>query len=451
MQNDLFTPAALSVSELNAIAAELLDNQLSSFWISGEVSNLTRAASGHFYFSLKDDRAQVRCAMFKHAAARLTTPLQEGDHIEVHGKISLYEARGEFQINISEVRQIGLGQLFERYECLKQQLQAEGIFAPERKQKQPENPRGIGVITSLAAAALRDVLTTLRRRAPHIPIIVYPTPVQGAGSEQHIARTIALANQRAEVNVLIVCRGGGSMEDLWAFNEEVVVRAIAASELPIVSGVGHETDFTLTDFAADVRAPTPTAAAELVSPNRATLLDKLDDTHTRLHDLLQRQYHNAAQQLDFLEKQLQHPKQKYQQQCEQLMQANTQLRRTMTHYVQHQTQVITQHHAILQHTKPQTQQAAQRLAHIQAAFAMATKTHLSGCFLRVQQQAELLEAVSPNAVLQRGFAVVRNARGQVVHDTDGLRSGQKLNVQFAHDSVDVWVADKQKQGDLFHT
>ena len=216
----------------------LLEDHLAGLWIAGEVSNLTRAASGHYYFSLKDSRAQVRCTMFKGAAMRLAQPLKEGDHIEVSGKISIYEARGEFQITVNEVRFKGLGQLYEAYERLKAQLQAEGAFSAERKKPLPARPQCIGIVTSLAAAALRDVVTTLNRRAPEIPRYpFYPTPVQGTGSELQIAQAIKTASQRAECDVLIVCRGGGSIEDLWAFNEEPVVRAIEACAIPVVSGV----------------------------------------------------------------------------------------------------------------------------------------------------------------------------------------------------------------------
>ena len=263
--SDLFAPAALSVSELNHLAKNLLEDQLTGLWVGGEVSNLVKAASGHYYFVLKDQRAQVRCTLFKHAARSLAALLREGEEVEVLGKITLYEARGEFQINVQEVRRKGLGQLFEAYERLKQRLQAEGLFDAARKRPLPTAPQCIGVVTSLAAAALRDVVTTLRRRAPDVRVIVYPTAVQGAGSEFQVASAIAAAAEHAQADVLIVCRGGGSIEDLWAFNEEAVVRAVAASPIPVVSGVGHETDFTLTDFAADVRAPTPTAAARLVT------------------------------------------------------------------------------------------------------------------------------------------------------------------------------------------
>ena len=286
---ELFAPAALTVSELNALARELLESRFAGLWVAGEVSNLTRAASGHYYFSLKDGAAQVRCVMFKFAAQRLAVPLQEGAHIEVAGKISLYEARGEFQITVSQVRQVGLGQLYERYERLKQALQAEGLFDAARKRPLPARPRCIGIVTSLAAAALRDVVSTLRRRAPEIPLVVYPAAVQGAGSERTLAAAIQAAAEHNQADVLIVCRGGGSIEDLWAFNEEILVRAVAASPIPLVSGVGHETDFTLCDFAADLRAPTPTAAAEQSCPD-------LSGEAQRLHRLGEQLHRAPAQQ-----------------------------------------------------------------------------------------------------------------------------------------------------------
>ena len=312
--SDLFAPAALSVSELNHLAKNLLEDQLAGLWVGGEVSNLVKAASGHYYFVLKDQRAQVRCTLFKHAARSLAALLREGEEVEVLGKITLYEARGEFQINVQEVRRKGLGQLFEAYERLKQRLQAEGLFDAARKRPLPAAPQCIGVVTSLAAAALRDVVTTLRRRAPDVRVVVYPTAVQGAGSEFQVASAIAATAEHAQADVLIVCRGGGSIEDLWAFNEEAAVRAVAASPIPVVSGVGHETDFTLTDFAADVRAPTPTAAAELASSNRAEQLDKMCRLHNHMRHTLQRRCTDAAQRLDWHAAQLRHPRQKWQEQ-----------------------------------------------------------------------------------------------------------------------------------------
>lgn len=447
--NKLFTPAAISVSELNSIAKDLLENHFQGIWVGGEVSNLTRAASGHYYFSLKDNGAQVRCAMFKFAAARLAQPLKEGDHIEVLGKISIYEARGEFQITVNEVRQVGLGQLFERYEQLKQQLQNEGLFAPERKKKLPENPRAIGIVTSLAAAALRDVVTTLRRRAPHIPVMVYPTLVQGAGSEKHIAATIELANQRAEVDVLIVCRGGGSIEDLWAFNEEIAVRAVAASNLPVVSGVGHETDFTLSDFAADVRAPTPTAAAELVSPNRIVFVQKIQALQTALHYFLRQYYENAVQKTDFLAQRLVHPQQKWQTQTVQVQQMKQQLHYAMRMQWHTQQQCLVQQQQKLQHHQPDLNHYQQQLNHFQAALRLAKQHYFQQQHDYLAQQSALLAAVSPQNVLQRGFAVVQDARGRVVKEATKLKAGQKLHLVLAKGKTDVQVLAQQGQEELF--
>ena len=261
----------LTVTQFNAIARQQIERNLPLLWIAGEISNFTRAPSGHCYFSLKDERAQVRCVMFRSRLQNLEFAPGNGMQVEVRAVPTLYEARGEFQLGVENMRKAGLGALFEKFARLKTKLEAEGIFASERKRPVPRFPRRIGVITSPAAAALRDVLTTLRRRMPSIPVIIYPTLVQGDSARTQIAAAIAIAGARAECDVLILCRGGGSIEDLWAFNEESVARAMVASPIPIVSGVGHETDFTIADFVADARAPTPTGAAELVSPNRVEL------------------------------------------------------------------------------------------------------------------------------------------------------------------------------------
>src|SRR5574340_462515 len=265
----------ISVSELNRSARQILEQRLPLLWVAGEISNFTQAASGHWYFSLKDDKAQVRCAMFRMKSQYLDWLPENGMQVEVRAQPTLYEPRGEYQLAVENMRRAGLGALYEAFEKLKGRLEKEGLFAAARKKALPAFPRRIGIITSPAAAALRDVLTTLRRRMPNIPVLIYPVPVQGEGAAQKIAAAIQLAGQRRECDVLILCRGGGSIEDLWAFNEEVVARAIAACEIPVICGVGHETDFTIADFAADRRAPTPTAAAELATPHRADLLQRL--------------------------------------------------------------------------------------------------------------------------------------------------------------------------------
>ena len=447
--SELFAPSSISVSELNALAKALLEDHLAGLWIAGEVSNLTRAASGHYYFSLKDSRAQVRCAMFKGAAMRLAKPLKEGDHIEVAGKISIYEARGEFQITVNEVRLKGLGQLYEAYERLKAQLQAEGAFAAERKKPLPARAQCIGIVTSLAAAALRDVVTTLKRRAPEIPVIVYPTAVQGAGSEFQIAQAIKTASQRAECDVLIVCRGGGSIEDLWAFNEEPVVRAIEACAIPVVSGVGHETDFTLADFVADVRAPTPTGAAELVSPNRQESLHRLAQAQGRLKTVLEQRYFDASQKLDWLARQIRHPRQKLDEQRTYIHKLAQTLSYSMTQNVRAHTARFERQTQALQHFRPDISVYRQDIDRFQTTLSHAFRQLLAQRRQSLTAQTALLEAVSPQQILERGFSVVKNTRGQVIRNADVLKQGQKLHITFADGETDVRVTKEQAQRELF--
>ena len=447
--SELFAPSSISVSELNALAKALLEDHLAGLWIAGEVSNLTRAASGHYYFSLKDSRAQVRCAMFKGAAARLAKPLKEGDHIEVAGKISIYEARGEFQITVNEVRLKGLGQLYEAYERLKAQLQAEGAFAAERKKPLPARPQCIGIVTSLAAAALRDVVTTLKRRAPEIPVIVYPTAVQGAGSEFQIAQAIKTASQRAECDVLIVCRGGGSIEDLWAFNEEPVVRAIEACAIPVVSGVGHETDFTLADFVADVRAPTPTGAAELVSPNRQESLHRLAQAKGRLKTVLEQRYFDASQKLDWLARQIRHPRQKLGEQHTYIHKLAQTLSYLMTQNVRAHTARFERQTQALKHCRPDISVYRQDIDRFQTTLSHAFRQLLVHRRQSLTAQTALLEAVSPQQILERGFSVVKNTRGQVIRNANALKQGQKLHIIFAEGETDVRVTKEQAQRELF--
>ena len=449
MSDNLFNPPPLAVSQLNALARQLLEQNLANLWVSGEISNLTRASSGHYYFSLKDNKAQVRCALFKSHADRLTTPLREGDQVELTGKITLYEARGEFQISVNQLRLAGMGYLFEAYERLKAQLASEGVFDAERKQALPPHPQTIGIVTSTATAALRDIVSTLKRRMSSLKVIVYPTAVQGKGSEFQIAKAIHTANKRNEVDVLLVCRGGGSIEDLWAFNEEVVVRAIAACNIPVVSGVGHETDVTLSDFVADVRAPTPTGAAELVSPDVRVLRQRIHSLQAASALALQRRYQDLSQRIDWYSRQLKHPSEQIKAQGQQILQKQQQIRYGFQNYMRAQQQNLLWQHAQLHASSP-------NIKHLQHNLSQAQKVlHNSWLGLKQQQeqrlhkQIALLEALSPQHVLQRGFSVVKNHRGQVVSSASEVRFGQHINIIFHDSEAAAQITLGSAQQDLF--
>ena len=392
----IFTPKILTVSELNRLANQVLTQSFPLFWVSGEVSNLTRAASGHWYFSLKDIGAQVRCVMFKGRNSYLDWTPKEGDKVEARCTVTLYEARGDFQLTIEFLQRAGLGALFEAFEKLKTKLQLEGLFDTATKKRLPTHPKKIGIVTSPDAAALRDVLTTLKRRMPSIPIVIYPTPVQGKGAAVMIADAIQLANERAECDVLIICRGGGSIEDLWQFNEEVVARAIAECSIPTISGVGHETDFTICDFVADMRAATPTAAAELVTPSRENILGALNQLKQQLTRNTQYLLNQRAQALDYLARRLISPLQQIEQQKSQLAQIAYRLNASLNLQLQ-------------------------------------TKQHN---LVRLSQN---LQHLNPQAVLTRGYAFVQNKMGSIVSTSEQLQSGDEVILTFGIGSAEAKI------------
>ncbi len=391
------TPSHLfTVSELNRLARNVLEQSFPLFWVSGEVSNFTRAASGHWYFSLKDTGAQVRCVMFKGRNSYVDFTPREGDKIEARCTVTLYEARGDFQLTVEFVQRAGLGALFEAFEKLKNKLSSEGLFDAAVKRAIPKHPQQIGIVTSPDAAALRDVLTTLKRRMPNIPIVIYPSPVQGKGAAQLIVNAINMASERAECDVLIICRGGGSIEDLWQFNEEIVARAIANCSIPTISGVGHETDFTICDFVADMRAATPTAAAELATPARNGLILALRQLKQQLTRNIQFTLSQRAQALDYLARSLISPSQQIEQQKTQLAQLTYRLNASVNQQLQ---------------TKQQ---------------------HL----LRLKQN---LTHLNPQAVLTRGYAFVQNKLGAIVSASQQLQSGDEVTLTFSTGSADATI------------
>ncbi|MCL2636125.1 MAG: exodeoxyribonuclease VII large subunit, partial [Betaproteobacteria bacterium] len=320
--------SVLSVSGLNRLVRSCLEANFPLTWVAGEISNLSYAASGHVYFSLKDAAAQARCVMWRSRAQLLGWRLENGQKIEARALVSFYEPRGEFQLTVEAVRRAGQGDLYERFLRLKAQLEAEGLFAAAGKRPLPAFPRRIAIVTSPQAAALRDVLSTLRRRAPHVAIDLYPTPVQGEDAGQRIAAALAAA-AGGDGDLILLCRGGGSIEDLWAFNEACVARAIRAAALPVVAGIGHETDFTIADFAADLRAPTPTAAAELAAPERTALIQGLSQLHEQLRRRAERALADRQQRLDWLAGRLLHPAERLAQRRQQLLALQQRLRHAL--------------------------------------------------------------------------------------------------------------------------
>jgi exodeoxyribonuclease VII large subunit len=434
----------LTVSELNRMARRALESQLPLLWVEGEVSNFTRAASGHWYFSLKDDNAQVRCVMFRGRNQFADFTPGNGNHVEVRALPSLYEARGEFQLGAEAIRRAGAGRLYEAFLKLKAKLEAEGLFDPLNKRALPRLPRCIGIVTSPQAAALHDVLTALARRMPGLPVVVYPTPVQGSGAGAQIAAAIRLAGVRAECDVLLVCRGGGSLEDLWAFNDEAVARAIAASPMPVVSGVGHETDFTLADFAADLRAPTPTAAAELASPVRRELLLQLKQLARQLQQQLARKHHSEMQRLDYLARRLVHPAEQLRRQQLALIQlrqrlhaaARARLTREQLRIARLNQRLVTPRHVI--------QREQQRLDALDTRSQRAVQNAFGQRRLNLARFASSLAHLNPEGVLARGYSIVQRENGAVVQDAAKLVAGDTLGIRFHRGQARATVDSTRK-------
>ncbi|HAK34569.1 MAG TPA: exodeoxyribonuclease VII large subunit [Pantoea sp.] len=428
-----------TVSRLNTTVRQLLEQEMGSVWLSAEISNFSQPASGHWYFTLKDDGAQVRCAMFRNSNRRVTFRPQHGQQILVRATITLYEPRGDYQLIIESMHPAGEGALQQQFELLKAKLASEGLFDQQHKQPLPEPAKQVGVITSATGAALHDVLRVLHRRDPSLPVIIYPTPVQGADAPAAIVRAIELANQRAECDVLIVGRGGGSLEDLWSFNEERVARAIFASRIPVVSAVGHETDVTIADFVADLRAPTPSAAAEIVSRNQTELLRQLLSQQQRLEMAMD--YYLAQQQRRFsrLDHRLQqqHPQLRLARQQTALFRLQQRLNEAVENRLR---QSLRQQDRLAQRLaahqpQPRLFQAQRQLEQMRYRLQQSMEKMLNRDRQRFATLAAQLEGVSPLATLARGFSVTTDSTGQVVKKTAQLQSGDTLRTRLD----DGWV------------
>ncbi|HXU66454.1 MAG TPA: exodeoxyribonuclease VII large subunit [Casimicrobiaceae bacterium] len=421
----------LPVSLFVSSARLLLERHLGLVWISGEVSGCTRAASGHLYFTLKDASAQIRCVFFRQKAQGLTITLREGLAVEVRAVASIYEARGEFQLNVETVRLAGLGALYERFLVRKRALEAAGLFDTARKRRLPAHPRGVGIITSRNAAALRDVLTTLARRFSGLPVILYPASVQGAAAAGEVAAAIRLANEHGQVDVLIVCRGGGSLEDLWAFNEDAVARAVFESRLPIVSGVGHETDFTICDFVADVRAATPTAAAALVAPDRGALSGALLELRRRVLRACAHHLGASAQRLDAAARRLVHPAARLAQQGERARALGERLSRAFAHRRADAAHRLHAARARLAREARTPLPHGARVATASRALARSGRDRLARAARDAERLGSALALLNPEAVLDRGYAIVTAQAGEIVSDARQIRIGEDIGVTFA--------------------
>ncbi|MGN6661568.1 MAG: exodeoxyribonuclease VII large subunit, partial [Achromobacter mucicolens] len=413
----------------------------------GEISNFTQAASGHWYFTLKDSRAAVRAVMFRSRASAVGFVPRAGDQVEIRARVSLYEPRGDYQLQADAMRRAGLGNLYEAFLRLKEQLASEGLFDPARKREPVRLPRAIGVITSLHAAALRDVLSALARRAPQVPVIIYPAPVQGADAASKLAAQLRLANERAEVDTLLLVRGGGSIEDLWSFNDEDLARQVAVSEIPVISGVGHETDFTIVDFVSDLRAPTPTAAAELACAPRAELLGRVMQTLQTMVRGQQRRLERAAQRLDRATAQLVSPAQRLQHQRERLNSLQYRLASAWSAPQGRRTARVNLLAQRLSHRVPDTGRAAERLAGAVRRLGQAQARLLVERRNRLAAASAQLRALDPGNTLARGYAIARDEQGRIVRDAAALSAGQPLDLSFAQGGAQVQVQSTRSTRD----
>lgn len=396
MNDNLNGTPIYTVSALNAEASSLLTSHFGAIWVSGEISNLSRPSSGHLYFSLKDSGAQIRCALFRFQHQKVDFTLENGQQVIVRAQTGLYEPRGDFQLIVTSVQLAGSGKLQLAFEQLKKDLEKAGLFDDMHKKPLPLFPKQIGIITSTTAAALQDILKVLKRRAPQIPIIIYPTMVQGDNASSQMVDAIRDANTRAECDVLMLARGGGSIEDLWPFNEKNVAHAIFESNIPIVTGIGHQTDFTIADFVADFRAPTPSAAAECVSPNRDEYLNLLSQQLLRLRNIMFTQLKSHQNHLTHLQKRLQHPGEKLRIQAQQLDQLENQLLRAMRFYLN---------------------QKHEKIAHC----------------------AQLLETLSPLKILQRGFSITRKKSGALITFCNEVTTGEIIVTRVSDGEIESKV------------
>ncbi|MDY0249856.1 MAG: exodeoxyribonuclease VII large subunit [Pseudomonas sp.] len=431
----------LTVSQLNQRARVLLEDVFPQVWVEGELSNIARPASGHVYFTLKDRNAQVRCAIFKQQASRVRELLRDGLLVRVRGRVSLYEGRGDYQMILDSVEAAGDGALRLAFEALKATLQAEGLFAQERKQALPAHPQRIGIVTSASGAVLHDIMSVFARRAPHVQLTLIPSAVQGREATAQLVRALELAD-RADFDAIILARGGGSLEDLWCFNEDVLARAIAQCNTPIVSAVGHETDVSISDFVADIRAPTPSAAAELLAPNRIELLTQLRTLERRLTLRMQETLTRKHLQRQHLRQRLRHPRERLQQHMQRLDHLGLRLQRAIQTQQQQRSQYLDHLQARLnvQHPQQSLLVQQQHITQLQQRLLRAAQQHLNQNKQHLQRLMQALHVVSPLATLERGYSILSTDDEQhVIRSVEDVHSSQTLQARLADGQLTLQV------------
>lgn len=435
----------LTVTQLNRCARSMLEEVFAGVWVVGEISNLAKPASGHIYFTLKDQDAQIRCALFRQHALRVREALRDGVAIKAHGKVSIFEGRGDYQLIVERLEPAGDGSLKLAFELLQKKLEQEGLFAADIKKPLPQHPKRIGIVTSPTGAVIRDMVSVFKRRAPQVELILVPTAVQGKEATAQIIKALQLADKQ-QFDAIILARGGGSLEDLWCFNEEAVARAIAACVTPIVSGVGHETDVTIADFVADVRAPTPSAAAELLAPHHQDWLATLNQLQQRLERTIRERLTRYQLSVEGLTKRLRHPRDQLQQQTQRIDDLEMRLIRSFKQqlltYRQHITQLDSR--LLAQHPKKQLQISEQQIIVLQQQLKRLIQDKLKQVQLQLASQVQALQIVSPLATLERGYSIVMTKQGKIVQNTNDVTMGQQLQVKLNKGQLSVQVIDDNK-------
>lgn len=432
-----------TISRLNREARATLEGHFPLLWVEGEISNLARPRSGHLYLTLKDEFAQVRAAMFRMKANHLHFSPKDGDQVLIRARVSLYENRGDYQLIIEQMEEAGDGALRRAYEQLRQRLEQEGLFGDKRKRPLPATPQTVGIITSPSGAAVRDIISVFRRRFPATRLILYPSAVQGEEAPRKLCAALASAVQRNECDALIIGRGGGSLEDLWAFNDEGLARAIHACPIPVVSAVGHEIDFTIADFVADQRAATPTAAAELLCPDGQQWRNQLQLLLQRLQRGYERHLREHRQQVDFLQRRLVHPGRRLQQQAQRLDELDLRLQRQLDNRLQQHRQQL---HSLQQRLQGQSpartlRQARQQLEQLHARLDKNQQQLRQSKQIRLQHLAHALQAVSPLATLGRGYAIVTDTQDKILHSSHDTQAGQSIKARLAHGQLHCTVQE----------